>query len=162
MFLTSAVWGTFNNCSPQFDDQYVKVVFVEWKPSNGPITVSGLRDVTLNQTEIAQLEKAGVRGQFKVVGLAGHGKKKGQDATEAKRILIVMQHQIAKTVNLPQPDQTDAIYLQNGDEWKLLPDGIPTVDRFITLEVNKQYPNQTMYRFQLRNGATEGMSAFDW
>jgi hypothetical protein len=84
-----------------------------------------------------------------------------RNVSPVNRLVIVMQHQIDKPVELRQP-KSNAIYLQLSDDWKLLPAQTETSDRLIWLEPNQDYPEQTMYWFQLPDGARQGKTAFDW
>ncbi|HKP45305.1 MAG TPA: hypothetical protein VJT50_01790 [Pyrinomonadaceae bacterium] len=141
------------------DTDTVKVIFVELERREGSIQSQGLNGVELTQDEINSLASQNVRGVLKVVGASLHGSRQNP---KPRRLVIVMQHQIDGPVELRQPSKSNAIYLQAGDEWKLLPSGTPTSDRKIRLEINQDYKNQTMYWFQLPDGSMQGKTAFSW
>src|SRR2546423_3298378 len=61
------------------------------------------------------------------------------------RAIIIMQHQLKSPVELPQPDGTTVIYVQDGDEWKMYPVNAPTLKRTILLEVSESGNDVTEY-----------------
>jgi hypothetical protein len=146
-------------CGQSSESESVKVIFVQVEQPNGRLTSKGLEGLDLTHEEIASLASQDVSGVLNVVGYALHGSR---DNTKPRRIVIVMQRQIEKAVELRQPSNSDLIYLQSDHDWKMLPAGAPTSDRLIRLEVNKEYRNQTMYWFQLPDGSMQGKTAFIW
>lgn len=145
--------------SPVNKEENVKVVFVQWKRATGGITTRPLKETELTQSEIESLSSEHVSGSLNVVGYQIHGTAK---SSSFRRILIIMDHQVDKTVDLRQPISSDAIYLQVGNGWKLLPAATVTTDRIIRLGVNGDDEHQTMYWFQLPDGAMQGKTAFIW
>jgi hypothetical protein len=141
------------------DDPSVRTIFVQWKPASVKPITRALKNIELTQPEIAILTSQQVGGTLTVVGTQVHGQH--NDPNNQTRIVIVMQHQIDHPVDLHQPI-TDAVYLQLNDEWKLLPAGTKTNDRLIRLEPSAQGADQTMYWFQLPDGARQGGNAFIW
>jgi hypothetical protein len=141
------------------DGPSVRTIFVQWKPASGKPITRGLKNIELTQPEIAILTSRQVGGTLTVVGSQVHGQR--SDPNNQTRIVIVMQHQIDRPVELRQPI-SDAVYLQLNDEWKLLPAGTKTNDRLIRLEPSPQGADQTMYWFQLPDGARQGGNAFIW
>lgn len=141
------------------EEDAVKVVFVKWERGEGAITTKALKETDLTPEEIQSLASEHVSGSLEVVGYQIHGSGRNLNP---RRILIIMDHQIDKSVDLRQPSNSNAIYLQLGSEWKLLPKDAVTSDRIIRFEVNREYDNQTMYSFQLRDGAMQGKTAFIW
>lgn len=137
----------------------VRVIFVEWKPHEGRMTTQGLNGVELTEEEVSTLAAQNVSGMLNVVGATLHGSR---DDPKPRRVVIVMQHQIEAPVELRQPGKSNAIYLQLNSEWRMLPPGTKTSDRIIRLEVNQDYKNQTMYWYQLPDGARQGKTAFIW
>src|SRR6266849_151100 len=146
--------GPFGN-----QDETVKVVFVQWKRGPDGITTRRLKETDLTQAEIDRLATQGVSGALNVVGYQIHG---SGNNPKPRRIIIVMDHQIDERVDLRQPSDADAIYLQLGNEWKLLPAGTATNQRVVRLEVNEENKSQTRYWFQLPDGAMQGTTPFDW
>ena len=140
------------------EEENVKVVFVQWKRADNGITTRPLKQTDLTQSELQNLTSEHVSGSLNIVGYQIHG---SANSSTVRRIIIVMDHQIDKTVNLRQPS-SDAIYLQLGNEWKLLPAETVTNDRTIRLAVNGDDEHQTMYWFQLPDGAMQGKTAFIW
>ena len=145
-------------CGRVADDKSVRVIFVQWQQSTGKFLTQGLKDIELTQPEIAILKSQHLGGTFRVVGSQRHGSR---DDSNPKRVIIIMQHQIDKPIELRQPN-SNGIYLQLKDQWKLLPSETETNDRLIWLEPNQEYRDQTMYWFQLPDGARQGMTAFIW
>jgi hypothetical protein len=141
------------------DGPSVRTIFVQWKPGTGKLITRALKNIELTQPEIAVLTSQRVAGTLTVVGSQVHGQH--NDANNQTRIVIVMQHQIDRPVELHQP-LMNAVYLQLNDEWKLLPAGTKTNDRLIRLEPSPQGADQTMYWFQLPDGAHQGGNAFIW
>ena len=140
-------------------DESVRTIFVQWKPTGENIVTRTVKDIDLTQSEIAMLSSQHVAGTFTVVGWQVHGQHK--DPNNQTRVVIVMHHQIERPVELRQP-VSNAVYLQLNNEWKLLPSGTQTTGRLIWLEPNSQYADQTMYWFQLPDGARQGGNAFIW
>src|ERR1044072_2517803 len=140
-------------------DKSVRTIFVQWKPHGKKLVTRALKeldtgkDVDLTESEIRMLSKQRVTGTLEIVGSQVHGQH--NDPNNQTRIIIVMEHQIGRTLKLRHP-VSDAIYLQINDKWKLLPAGTQTNNRLIWLERNSQYPDQTMYWFQLPDGARQG------
>jgi hypothetical protein len=141
------------------DGLSVRTIFVQWKPASGKPITRGLKNIELTQREIAILTSQQVGGTFTVVGTQVHGQH--NDSNNQTRVVIVMQRQIDRPVELRQPI-SDAVYLQLNNEWKLLPAGTKTNDRLIRLEPSPQGADQTMYWFQLPDGARQGGNAFIW
>jgi hypothetical protein len=65
------------------------------------------------------------------------------DAPYRTRTLIVAQHQIREAVDLPQPDQCEAIYYQVGDEWRKFPADAPTLKKRFRLSIDPANENLT-------------------
>src|SRR5262245_13492934 len=145
-----------SGCSP---DKSVRTIFVQWKHSSDKLIARGLQNIELTKSEIALLSSQHVAGTLTIVGSQVHGQR--DDPANQTRVVIVMQHQVDRPVKLRQP-VSDAEYLQLNNEWKLLPVGTQTNDRLIWLEPNSQYSDQTMYWFQLPDGARQGKTAFSW
>jgi len=78
------------------------------------------------------------------------------------RAIIIMQHQLKSPVELPQPDRTTVIYVQDGDEWKMYPVNAPTLKRTIRLEVSESGNDVTEYWVEHADGAKSGGQAFYW
>jgi hypothetical protein len=99
-------------------------------------------------------------------GLTGHlelrGGRSGQFGLPA-RVLVVMQKQVNKEVELEVPEEGTVIYVQRDDHWEKLPPGAKTVKR--KLRVVPQLPERpdiTLVSEEREGGGVLGGSAFGW
>lgn len=143
-------------------DQSLQVVFVQWTPSSEHLSVKGIPPIgespatTLTSEEVAQLEAMGLTGKLTITASSVHGTGKHS------RAVIVMHRRVGSAVELAQPDATEVIYIQNGNEWKMYPPDSPTLRRSILLEPFKHDPRSTGYMVELADGAAQGGTAFSW
>lgn len=143
-------------------DQRLEVVFVQWTPSSEHLSVKGIPSMaespatTLTSKEVAQLEAMGLTGKLTITASSFQGTGK------QSRAVIVMHRQVESAVELAQPDATEVIYVQNGNEWKMYPPDAPTLKRAILLEPFKHDPRSTSYMVELADGAAQGGTAFRW
>lgn len=110
----------------------------------------------LTADDINQLKSLGLRGHIEGYsgGYYGEGKP--------SRAIIVMQHQLKSSVELPQPDGVNVIYVQDGDEWRMYPANAPTLKRTIRLEIPDDNKDVTHYWVEHASGARSGGQAFSW
>src|SRR5438132_4254900 len=80
------------------DGPSVRTIFVQWKPASGKPITRALKNIELTQPEIAILASQQVGGTLTVVGTQVHGQH--NDPNNQTRIVIVMQHQIDRPVDL--------------------------------------------------------------
>jgi hypothetical protein len=146
--------------------QQLEIVWVISIGSTSNIQLQGLSD-KLKIEEINQLNAAGVKGVLYVRAAGEHGG--GHD--KKARIVIVMSNQIRSTMDLPQPDGTNVIYLQKGDNFQMLPKNTPTLAATIHLMPTRQAldPKQialltdcTEYEIVREDGGVYGGTAFIW
>ena len=143
-------------------DQRLEVVFVQWTPGSEHLSVKGIPSIaespatTLTSEEVARLEAMGLTGKLTITASSFQG------AGKHGRVVIVMHRQVESAVELAQPDATDVIYIQDGNEWKMYPPDAPTLKRAILLEPFKHDPRSTSYMVELADGAAQGGTAFHW
>lgn len=137
-------------------DQHLEVVFVKWKPGPEPLSVEGSWENWLTADERAQLHAAGLTGRLIVVGGGTFGRGRQSKA------VIVMHQQLDSPVDLLQPDGSMVIYVQDGQNWRMLPSDAPTLERTIHLEVSTHTTTHSLYGVELVNGARSGGTAFEW
>jgi hypothetical protein len=86
-------------------------------------------------------------------------------------MVVVMNKQLQGSVELPQPNGTNAIYLQSGNCFKLIPQNIPILTATIRLFPTRlsldptrktRLTDCTEYELTREDGGTYGGTAFVW
>jgi len=139
--------------------QQLDIVWVVSRGGDTSLQLTGLKD-KVTAEELHQLENAGVKGVL-YVRMAG---TRGQEHEKRARLVVVMSRQIHNVVELRQPDGTNAIYVQNGDAFEMLPKDTPTLAASIRL-VPTRLPDVgdcTEYEIIREDGGGYGGTAFIW
>src|SRR5581483_79659 len=145
--------------------QGVVVIFAKWIPGPEPLSADqfGLPQVDvemdkrgLTESELRQLKDMGLTGRIRI------GRWQVEGVEKRSRVLIVLQHQLKSSVVLWQPKETDVIYFQDKQEWKLLPPKTPLSGRFITLAPDKTDSSVTMCWVEDFEGGRSGGQAVRW
>jgi hypothetical protein len=137
--------------------QRLEVVWAKRIPGPSVLTIDDYNRNTFTQSELKALRAKGVTGRLTVSGISVHG-----EGGKNTRALIIMEKQLAKEVDLAQPDGTNIVYLQQDDKWEMLPSDAPTLKRKIHLEVSTSNRNETSYWAELAMGGRQGGIAFVW
>ncbi len=139
-------------------NQRLQVTAVKWQPGPEPLTAQQVFDFKLSNEDVARLESLGLTGHVTFAagsGFVGRGK--------SARVLIVMQRQLKESVELPQPDGVEVIYIQGEDGWKMYPSDAPTLQRAIRLWADEQDPTwATRYSIERADGSRQGGTLFTW
>jgi hypothetical protein len=146
------------------ENQRLEVVSISWQPDPAPLNVRegserGLpNNFKLADADLSKLKSLGLTGQVAFDGSSGFIGR-GKHA----RTLIVMQRQLEETVELPQPDGVEVIYIQGKDGWKMYPSDAPTLQRTIRLWADKRNPNwATRYSVERVDGSRQGGTLLTW
>lgn len=146
--------------------QKLRIIFVELKAGNSEIQLQGLTD-RLTRQEVDELKNAGVKG----VLFIRSDEERGRLQDKGARVVIVMNEQIHTSIELRQPDGTNAIYLQKGDFFELIPKNTPTLAATIRLSPgyyasDTAHPEVltvcTMYEITREDGGGYRGTAFSW
>ena len=143
----------------QLGPQELELVFAKLVPGTNTLVVQHGIDY-ISTEELDLLKKTGVTGELIIKGIdrRGEGHKKAH-------VLVVMSDYVKTPVVLRQPDATNAIYLQSGQTFTLLPASTPTIDKGVRLE-SRIYPmntNQIETDYSIQMGSvTQGGTAFLW
>ncbi|HEY9404528.1 MAG TPA: hypothetical protein VIQ24_17860 [Pyrinomonadaceae bacterium] len=146
------------------ENQRLEVVSISWQPDPEPLNVRegserGLPDnFKLADEDLSKLKSLGLTGQVAFDGSSGFIGQ-GKHA----RTLIVMQRQLKGTVELPQPDGVEVIYIQGEDGWKMYPSDAPTLQRTIRLWADERDPARaTLYSIERADGSRQVGTLFTW
>ncbi len=145
--------------------QQMEIVWAVSEGGDSSIKLSGLEG-KLKNDEIAELQKAGVKGVL-LVRMAG---TVGEAHEKKARVVIVMNKQIRGPIDLPQPDGTNVIYLQQSDTFEKIPDNTKTLSAVIhliparvSLSPNlSQNTECTRYEIKREDGGGYGGTALIW
>ncbi len=132
--------------------QSVEVIGLKWEPGPEPLSVQdGVSD-----RDLSQLKSIGLSGRLREYGSGTFGRGK------PSRVLILMQHQLDKPVDLPEPDGVEVIYIQEEHSWKMYPADAPILSRVIRLWPDESNPQATRYWVELADGARQGGTILTW
>jgi hypothetical protein len=115
----------------------------------------------LTDKDFRHLQSLGLKGKLRVTGwgTSGHAPFKA-------RTLIVARHQIRDSVDLPEPNNCEIVYLQVGDKWQKLPSDAPVLRRRFRLSIDPANDKLTNMWAELYFGSTMGGGggggAFNW
>jgi hypothetical protein len=137
-------------------------VYVRWLPGSQSLSLAPQPPGSLHTNEptaeeMRLLWDAGLTGRLEL-----QGGRSGQFGLPA-RVLVVMQKQVDKEVELEASEEGTVIYLQRDDHWEKLPPGAKTVKR--KLRVGPQLPERpdiTLVSEEREGGGVLGGSAFGW
>jgi hypothetical protein len=112
----------------------------------------------LTDEDFNRLRAIGLKGKLRAVGWGTLGY-----APYKARTLIVLQHQIKESVDLPQPDECDVIYYQVGDEWRKFPVEAPVLKKRFRLSIDRANENLTNIWHEAYFGSEAGGGGgFNW
>ncbi len=113
----------------------------------------------LTTDDFNHLQSLGLKGKLRAIGYGASG-----NAPYRARTLIVAQHQITESVDLPQPDDCEVIYYQVGDEWRKFPADAPTLKKRFRLSIDRANKNRTNMWAEAYFGSNAGGGggAFNW
>lgn len=140
------------------NDQNLEVMFVEWRPGRDPLSFLG---DGLTPVEMNQLSGTGLTGQLTRKGFTRQSWE-GVTGEKQARIVIVMQRPLDAAVDLPQPDATSVIYVQETKDWKMIPSDVTTLRRTIRLASAKTDPRKIHFEARQGCGRASGETVFDW
>jgi hypothetical protein len=108
--------------------QKLEMVFARLVPGTNNLVVRQGEDY-LSTEEINLLRSRGIQGELIIRGMhrRGQGDKKA-------RVLVVLETNVTASVELKQPDGTNAVYIQAGPMFVLLPENVPTITKSLKLE----------------------------
>ena len=87
-------------------EQKVHLIFAKWQPGAAPLRFTdSTPDFNLTEQEKSLLRQAGIGGQIDVTGSFMDG------SGDESRVVVVMAHQVAETIRLPQPKRANVIYV---------------------------------------------------
>jgi hypothetical protein len=139
-------------------NQKLEVVAVKLKSGSESLAVREVFDPALSNEDVARLKSLGLSGQVAFAGGSGFVGR-GKPA----RTLIIMQRQLKGTVELPQPDGVEVIYIQGEDGWKMYPSDAPTLPRTIRLWADERDPARaTLYSIERADGSRQNGTLFTW
>ncbi|MBZ5551272.1 MAG: hypothetical protein LAO21_01030 [Acidobacteriia bacterium] len=149
--------GIIGLTAAKLSDQRLTIRIMKWSPSDEPLVISdsldkilGISGARLSNAEIAQLKGIGIGGSVENCQYSFFGKGK------SSRAIIIMSHPVPHPVDLPEPNATNIIYVQYGQEWKRYPLNAATLKRTIRLEPIWEDPRQSMLKVELASGARQG------
>lgn len=147
--------------------QELEVVFVRWVPGTGPLSQEPLPSneraasigarPSLGPADVDALQRAGLTGTVSVSGGGTFGE--GQRS----RLLVVMSRQLfSSPVELRQPERSQAIYVQSGQDWRQFPADSRLSRLTVRLEIANHTQLQTWFLVELATGAHIGGTAYIW
>jgi len=130
ILLLIAIYVIRIGCGKRLDlgPQRLEMVFVQWIPTTNPLVIRE-REWCITPDELKMLSGQGITGELFANGIItrGQGEKKG-------RVVVVLATNVADSVELRQPDCRNAIYLQRGSTFVLLPTNTPTIAKTLTIK----------------------------
>lgn len=129
-------------------DQELGLSVLLWNPSASPLII---RERGLFPVELQLIKDSGITGMLSVLaarGLYGSGKK--------SHVTLIMQRPVHTAIELKEPDATDVVYVQYGDNWKIYPSNARTLERTIRIEPEAGDPRQSSVMVELAGGARQG------
>lgn len=137
--------------------QELEMVFARLIPGTNSVLIQQGRDY-IKPEELDLLRKQGVTGELVARGIfrRGEGEKKA-------RVLVVMTNNVASAIDLKQPDGTNAVWLQSGETFLMLPTNTPTIAKTLKLD-RYDHPmdgNTTHYSIDM-GSVIQGGTAIIW
>jgi len=130
-------------------DQSLEVMFVQWRPGSDSLSVI---KKGLTSEDLAHLKASGITTGELIVNSTFRYLGPDQRA----RSVIVMQRRIDSPVELPQPNGTNVIYLQEADGWMKIPSDAPTLRKTIRLTPGKHNPRVLQFEAEQECGGPTG------
>lgn len=137
--------------------QKLEMVFARLIPGTGSLSIRQGHDY-ISAKELEMLRQQGVTGELVARGYhrRGAGEKKA-------RVLVVMSSNVTTAVNLKQPDGTNAIWLQSGKTFLMLPTNSPTIAKTLKLERYDHPMDGNTTHYSIDMGAViQGGTAIIW
>ena len=133
------------------------MVFVRWLRSTNLLVIRTGQDY-ITAAELELLRKQGMTGELIARGVFRRG---GGD--KRARVLVVMETNVTKPIELKQPDGTNAVYLQTGNSFLLLPTNTPTISKSLKIERYDQPMEGDTTHYWIDMGAVlQGGTAIIW
>ena len=107
--------------------QQLEMTFARLMPGTNRLSVIAGGDY-IHSNELEALSDFGLRGSLVARGYDRRGRGK------PARVLVVLVTNVTATVDLPQPDATNGLYVQGEKGFVLLPIGTPTIAKTLRLE----------------------------
>ena len=126
--------------------QSFDVVVVRLLPGTHPITEEDVTAVSrINSQELSLLQSLGITGTLRYLSYAGRsvGAK-----PHLARVVVIMRQPITSEVVLPEPDNADVIYVQDGATWTMYPPQTPTIRDKIRFWPSKTRNNEIEMRVE--------------
>jgi hypothetical protein len=114
-------------------------VLNEPDPQNRAQPLYGKWPPNLSSSQLSALKAAGTQGTLTWAGGSGvgNGDSLGERAEGPQtNVAMIIDHSPSHEIHLPLPARHDAIYVQRGDDFVLLPPGTPTLPRIISVMPN--------------------------
>jgi hypothetical protein len=111
-------------------DQHLTVLYGSWNDGPIPLQVEDLRMQSLLLATDNVLLNESLKGG-RVVIRGSHASNTVE--TPRARMIVLFTGPLARVVNLPQPDASNVIYVQNGDGFRPYPSGVRVRDRAVEL-----------------------------
>lgn len=137
--------------------QELEMVFVRLIPGTNWLSVRQGHDY-IKPEELDLLRKQGVSGELVARGIFRRG-----EGDKRARVLVVMASNVISAVDLKQPDGTNAVWLQSGETFLMLPTNTPTIAKTLKLE-RYDHPmdgNTTHYSIDM-GSVIQGGTAIIW
>jgi hypothetical protein len=71
-----------------------------------------------------------------------------------------MQGPVRGPIELKEPNASNVVYIQYGEEWKMFPPNTRTLRRKILIEPERDDPKQSTVRVELADGASQGFGVW--
>lgn len=125
-----------------------------WKPSSSVLTIREPRNRTPSEADIRQIRTAKITGTVSLFNINRFG------SGTASSVVLIMQRPVARRVELPEPDATDVVYVQEAAGWKMFPAGAHTLQRKIRIEPIPGLPNESSLSVELADGSGAGFGVW--
>jgi hypothetical protein len=140
----------------RLSDQELGLSVLLWTPSDSPLRIrQPSPNIKLSSSEIRQIEDSGITGTLSTYaadGRYGSGKQ--------SHVILIMQGPVKARIELKEPDASNIVYVQYGENWKMFPPKTRTLKRTIRIEPEWDDPKQSMVRVELADGATQGFGVW--
>lgn len=141
-------------------DQRLTLRVLKWAPSARPLTTSDGAGPnsplpSLTRVEFDLLKGAGLEGKVATFSLGNYGR-----GSKTSRAIVVIQRPVVTRVELPEPDATTVVYIQEGNGWRKYPPGAPTLKRTILIQPERGDLHQSSVRVELSTGARQGFDVW--
>lgn len=155
LLLTQACSKTQLELGPQ----RCEIVFAKLLPGTNTLRVGEGSDY-ITPEELRLLQSNGISGELRATGIRQLG-----EGDNKAHVLVIMSSYVRIPVDLRQPDATNAIYLQRGQSFLLIPNNTPTIKKSVRLESRLDPMNTNRFEtdFSVDMGSvTQGGTAILW